>query len=165
MKVRHIAILILLPFLTFGCPVGSKYPLSESNKSQVDERLLGSWKSIKQDKDSGKIYIWQFNENEYYMEIKGDNDNNINRVRAFMTVIDNVRILNTKELKMVNEQQEYVYIKYEISNDNILTFWTMDSKLLPKKEMTNIELFSSIMTNINIDKFYEKFGSFIRYRP
>lgn len=163
MKGRHIVILLLLSFLLVGCPVGSKYPLGDSRKVQIDERLLGDWRSIKsKDIGEGILKVFQFNENEYYMEIKGDNDNDVSRVRSFITIIDNVSILNIQDIKNEFSSQKYVYIKYEMAKDNVLTFWTMDSNIIPKKELSKDELYSHVLSNINNDKFYEKVGSFIR---
>jgi len=159
MKYLFRFIFILIPIFMIGCPLVSKYPLGESRNAPMDQRYIGKWDGMEStDNDKEYLLILPFNENEYLIE--GFNDKNIERYRAYLTIIDNVDILNLQAITVKEKQivpiseREYIYLKIFLSDNNVLTLWNIENKGL-KKDHTREELFQYVQKNIGNDNVYE----------
>jgi hypothetical protein len=159
------AIIFVLAIPLIGCPVSGTSPLGNREDALMDDKLLGTWEAITIDKtEEGNILIFQFNDKELYLEGKGKSDNSVSRSRIFITVIDNVKFMNWQEIKNYNITKEYLYLKYNITDDNMLQLWYLNSNYIPKDKTDGPELVSFIKRNINMDKLYEKAGIFRRIK-
>jgi len=160
MKYFYRFLFILIPIFMIGCPLVSKYPLGESRNAPMDKRYIGKWVLPKStDNDEATLWILPFNENEYLIE--GISDGEVERYRAYLTVIDNVHILNyqtitERENKIVHiPEREYLFIKISLSDNNVLTLWGIENKGF-KEDHTKEELFQYVQKNIGNDNVYDK---------
>lgn len=151
--------LAMLPlvFLLTGCPLESKYSLSENHSARMDQRLLGKWVDASSDNSAkGVLSIYRFNENEYYIEAMDLDTNKIDRYGGFLTLIDNVPILNVHEVYDNVTPIDYMYIKIALSADDKLTFFIIQDSLLAGRYVSSRnDLLYYIRTNINNSKLYD----------
>jgi hypothetical protein len=161
-------IFILIPFLMLGCPLTSKFPLGDSRSAPMDQRYIGKWVSTKStDNDVLNIWILPFNENEYYIEATGDTKDEVARYRSYLTVIDNIHILNVQPITVEKNEivymgdREYIFVKISLSDNNILTLWNVENNWV-KKDHSKEELFQYVHKNIKNDNVYDKLDAFKR---
>ena len=65
-----LAMLALLALVTTGCPVGTSYPFCQANQvEKVDNRLLGTWKSVSDSADILEVKISQEDDVTYNVEV------------------------------------------------------------------------------------------------
>ncbi len=160
--VRYLALAVLAITLA-GCPITSEYPLGSREEALMDNGLIGKWSAIvEKDSEKGSISIFQFNDKEMYLEARGDNDNSCTRSRIYVTVVDNVPIINYQEIKKHRPENEYSFLKYMISKDGILTLWVLRSDRSFTSKFGNDELRKYVRENIANDKLYEKLLDFKR---
>lgn len=111
------------------------------------------------DNDIPNIWILPFNENEYYIETNGNTKEESVRYRSYLTVIDNVHILNMQPITAEKNEivymgdREYIFVKMSLSDNNILTFWNIENKGF-KKNHSEEELFQYVQKNIRNDNVY-----------
>lgn len=164
MKYLFRFIFILIPIFMIGCPLVSKYPLGESRSAPMDQRYIGKWVTA-ESTDKQYLLILPFNENEYLIEVVNDDD--IERYRAYLTIIDNVNILNLqvitdKKNKIVQiSEREYLFIKISLSDNDVLTLWNIENNGF-KKDYSKEELFQYVQKNIRNDNVYEMVEEFKR---
>ena len=134
--------------------------------SKIDTQLVNSWVSIPKKADDNKIRlsILKFNDHELLISWKqGDNETSI--TRGFITEIDNVRIINTQNIKTLDEKERtFVFFKYSISNNGVLkTQILSDSSVVLKgKRFDSSEEFSAfIKKNINSKDLFGQEMEFI----
>ncbi len=161
-SVKYLALAVLAITLA-GCPITSEYPLGSREEAFMDNGLIGNWSAIvEKDAEKGSISIFQFNDKEMYLEARGDNDNSCTRSRIYVTVVDNVPIINFQEIKKHRPENEYGFLKYNISKDGILTLWVLQSDRTFDSKSGKDELRKHVRDNIANDKLYEKLADFKR---
>lgn len=167
MKYIYLAIIILISLFIVGCPVESKFPLGDSRSAPMDERYVGKWSTESKNFEIQNIWLLPFNENEYYMEIN-DNKNKSYIYRSFLTIIDNVHILNVQPISDRKEivslpDRTYMFLKLSLSdNNNVLELWNIESDGIGKNHSKE-ELFDYVKKNIGNDKLYYFIGEFKRH--
>ena len=164
MKYLYRFVFILIPIFMIGCPLASKYPLGESRTAPMDQRYIGKWVTA-ESTDKQYLLILPFNENEYLIEIFNNED--VERYRAFSTIIDNVDILNLQPITVKEKQivpiseRKYIFFKILLSDNNILTLWNIKREGTCfceedfKEDYSKEELFRYIQKNIGNDNVYE----------
>ena len=82
-----------------ACPYESEFPLSKCGEATIDKQLIGQWKlEAKEGEQAGVIMIHRFNDHEYLISAKGDNESTAMLMRAFGTIIDGQTFLNVQEI-------------------------------------------------------------------
>lgn len=149
--------IVLLPVLLVGCPLTGKYPLGDSRSAPMDDRYIGRWVVTMADHgDNERMLILPFNENEYYVEIRVDNDNVLSRHRAYLTSIDNVHILNLQDLDNSVAKRNYSFIKISFAADDIISLRIVKDNLLKMKNPSGEDLKRYIRDNIDNEEIYGK---------
>ena len=142
--------------LFVGCPLLTDHPIAPSMNAPMNPRLTGTWTEVENptDREPISISILAFNENEYYMEwrVKDDEELYVIRFRAFISTIDNVSFLNSKFLGC--SHGIYEYINFDLSSDNVMTLRVIDEELFLNRPSTSEELFNSIQKYLNNEKLY-----------
>jgi len=130
----------------------------------MDKRYIGKWVLSKStDNDEGAGWILPFNENEYLIEGEGE----VERYRAYLTVIDNVHILNFQKItdsenKIIPiTERYYLFIKISLSDNDVLTLWNIENNGF-KEDHSKEELFQYVQKNIRNDNVYTMMGEFKR---
>jgi hypothetical protein len=157
---------ILLCLLCAGC-YESKYPLSSSDTSRIDMRLLKTWIEAPQipgDKPY-RVEICKFNEKEYFVTFCNDNGS-ATIARAFTTMVDGVPVLNMQGIESADpKDRTFVFFKYAFAPDGMLQTWMIssDSPLLEKKTFSSRAAFAAyIKKHIHDTRL---FGEMQRFKP
>jgi hypothetical protein len=117
-------IVTFLPFLAMmalltGCPYNSKIPLSKP-ATLIDKSLLGVWSAVieKGDADSVEMKVYEFNEKEYYIDIKAVSGTKveIDRYRVFASPIGTTRLLNVEDLE---HKGEFNFFRYQLNGNTL----------------------------------------------
>ncbi len=113
-----------LPFLAMmtlltGCPYNSKIPLSKPD-TPIDKALLGVWSAVieKGDADSVEMKVYEFNEKEYYIDIKAVSGAKIeiDRYRVFSSPVGTTRLLNVEDLE---HKGEFNFFRYQLNGNTL----------------------------------------------
>jgi len=138
-----------------GCPFDSEIALGDSYNSRIDTILLGSWigTRIDSDIDTIEFEIIKFNEHEYLVEYgEYDAKDEVVHLRAFTTVIDDIKIVNINE---IGRKVEYTYYKYRIESNKLIVAFASDEFI--KTEFNSPEELSDFFKkNIGKKKFFEQ---------
>jgi hypothetical protein len=146
-----LAILFILPFL-WGCHYESKVPLDKNCRAEIDQALLGEWRSTEKGEPFTMV-IQQFNEHE--LLILGIEKGKVQPdvIRAFVTTIKDERFLNVQEIKDQPDKKGWWLVKYTISGDT-LTAWTVDDKLFTKPITSSRALYRFVKKNLDNKELY-----------
>ena len=155
-----LCLLFIIPFLC-GCPYESKVPLSASKDAEIEGDLLGDWtfvdKEGNREAKEGVITFIRFNDHEYLIVMKKDDE--IGRMRAFVTEINGYKFLNCQEIKEYGrESGRYSYIEYRIESNNEVLLRIVEGELFEEKFQSSEELFDFVKSNIDNNKLYDDLG-------
>jgi hypothetical protein len=159
-----LCLLCIIP-LIWGCPYGSKVPLSASEVAEIDEDLLGDWTFVdkrgnRETKD-GVISFIRFNDHEFLIVMKKGDE--IARMRAFVTEIDGYRFLNCQEIKEHGrEREDYSFIEYRIESKDEVLLRIVEGELFEEKFQSTEALFDFVKSNIDNNKLYDDLGTLQR---
>ena len=159
---------ILCAFLTLAGCFESKFPLSSSQSSSIDEKLVNYWISMPKGENQDKIAlaIFTFNENEHLVSWKEGEENEMIITRGFITKIKKRKIINLQNIKSSEKKDRtYVFFKYDFNDKgNLLAYILLDdSSLLKNKDFKSSEDFYAFMEkNIEKDELFDKP---IEFRP
>lgn len=147
---------IFLAFLLLGCPYESPLPLSLSSESEIDSELLGKWIWHGDDPDEeGLIWIYNFNDKEYLIELYDSDKDEYIKFRGFSTIIKDTKILNISEIELNKNDIKYIFVKYNIIN-NKLIYQTIEDKLIKETYKSPKELLYIISKYIHNDELYSE---------
>ena len=165
---KKIILLFFAIFLFSGC-YESKFPLSSSKTSPIDEKIIGYWVTIsKEGKKNAYMGIYQFNKNEYMInwnEIKSS------FLSGFITKINNENFMNVKYIQPIKSKNQnkteniipYFFFKYSIKDDILSIKLLRDSGILKKKQFNSSKEFYRFMkNNMNNEKLYNESLKFVR---
>lgn len=118
----------LLLAVTAGCPHSTDAPIAEPRPELRDDRLLGDW--IAEDEDGGPygIRVLPFNEAEYYVEID-EADDEPTRFRVYLFAAGEERLLHIDEISAERASPEYVFARYELTDESRLVVRLVDDEL------------------------------------
>ncbi|MDD5170413.1 MAG: hypothetical protein PHN75_16475 [Syntrophales bacterium] len=164
MNIRNRLAVLPLLFLLTGCPLESTFSLGDSNIAQMDQRLVGRWVDAGSEKSAkGTLSFYRFNEHEYYIETIDNENNKTDRFRGYLTLVDNVPILNVQEITENKSSRGFLFIKVSIIQDNLLKLNIIEDSLLTGKSISSRnDLFSYIATNIDNANLYDNVITLIR---
>lgn len=141
-----------------ACPYESEFPLSKCGEATIDKQLLGQWKlEAKEGEQAGVIMIHRFNDHEYLISAKGEDEPAAMLMRAFGTIIDGKTFLNVQEIsKPVEKQRPWNFVNYSVSEDK-LVYKVVEEDLFEKKSFTSSEaLYTFIKENLNKKGLYDQ---------
>ena len=158
-------LLFIAVFSLTGCFV-SKVPISSSKESNFDEKLIGNWigKNMDADDDLCKLVILKFNSNEYFISWQvGDDVAAL--ARGYITELDDIRIINTQNIKG-NVDRIFIFFKYFFSeNGNLLVSILNGMNPLLQNKTFNIseEFHSFLKENIDDKRLFKKVYEFFKH--
>ena len=126
-------VLIFISTLT-GCIVESEQPLSDPETATYDARLEGVWRSIL---DGDIVYLHFGRGNDNIMDIvkvehKKQGYIDSNGFTMFPTIIDQMNYMNLRTKDPKEGKGRYVFVKYEIPEENTLNLWLFDTEKIKK---------------------------------
>lgn len=144
--------------LLCGCPYESRVPLSRCQDAQIDERLIGMWRSETADpKESGTIIVAPFNEHEFLIVVHEEDKEGDDFYRAFVTDVGGEKFLNVQEIKASTKQQAWNFVNYHVAGDR-LRVRIVEDKLFKatKAKQTTDSLYGFIGANIKNKDLYDE---------
>lgn len=157
---------VVLWVILNGC-YESQIPLSSSQASKIDIKLVNYWVSIPKKPGDSKILlaIFKFNENEYLITWKESNGDTM-LTRGFITDIGNTRILNIQNIRTLDKKDRtFVFFKYQFDNrGNLLArILSDDNSLLKDRTFKSPEEFYAfIKKNLDNEKLFGEIVEFKR---
>ncbi len=141
-----------------ACPYESDFPLSKCSEATIDKQLIGQWKlEAKEGEQAGVIMIHRFNDHEYLITAKGENESTEMLMRAFGTIIDGQTFLNVQEISKPGENKRaWNFVNYSVSEDKLI-YKIVEEDLFKKKSFTSPEaLYTFIKENLNNKELYDQ---------
>ena len=138
---------VLLSFLFFStfwscCPPNSVNPLSVLKNSDYEERLEGTWYGKSETNTDVFLHIGKRKDNGTTQVISVEHKDNGSldlveiELIMFPTVIKDEYFMNIKVVEMSDKSippdVEYIFVKYEISPENLLTFSFVNHEKIKK---------------------------------
>lgn len=114
-----------------GCPFESSVPLGEPRSGALDPRLLGAWQHAQADGTISNFVLLPFNSAEYYVELRED-EKERERYRAYLVTVGGEQFLNINQVKAETTPGPFVFARYSISEDDVLTLRFVGDKAVPK---------------------------------
>ncbi|MFI5165629.1 MAG: hypothetical protein ACHQQS_03335 [Thermoanaerobaculales bacterium] len=114
-----------------GCPFESSVPLGEPRPGTLDARLLGEWQHAQADGTISNFALLPFNSAEYYVELR-ENEQEQERYRAYLVTVGGEQFLNINQVKAERTPRPFVFARYSISKDDVLTLRFVGDKAVPK---------------------------------
>jgi len=100
------------------CPFTSDLPLSSPADAALDNALLGKWRARDPDTEQWTtMRFLAFNDREY-VAWTTEPDGKTEVYRAFVTVIDGERFLNSRELGTA-DSRSWSYVNYRVARDTL----------------------------------------------
>lgn len=158
------AIAAILPLLVLcACPFSSPVPLTDPRESLIDASLAGAWSWVKKEGSSaeeGEVLFLVFNEHEYYIELNSVERGTPkkDRYRGFVSVFDDVRILNVRSLK---GNEGFYFLRYTIAGDSLRISFVSDTHLKEKISSSG-ELSAAFRRHLGEKDFFEDETLFTR---
>jgi hypothetical protein len=150
--------LAMIILLLSGCPYYSEVPISRSEVSHIDKRLIGNWLYKNTDqKESGLVTISPFNENELLIIIRDEGKCAHDLYRAFISEVDGENFLNVQEIKPSNEKRSWVFVNYWIFSGE-LTIRIVEDKLFKDKIVSSSALMDFLNSNVKNRDLYGSDG-------
>jgi hypothetical protein len=161
-KVLSFFSIAIIMIITTGCPYESNLPLGDPKDSAIDPELTGTW-VIPKPGLNGKndtVIIMRFNDHEYYFESHEFKNANliITRGRAFITRINNEKILNLCELE---SPEMFFFAKYAFLGKKLLLSWASD-QYIKQKFTSGREMADYFKTHIEKQGFFEASDTLLR---
>ena len=149
---------LLLPLLC-GCPYETEVPLSTPSRAKIDKELIGCWKSepMNEEEKPGIVVFCPFNDHEFIAvtrETKEEEDD-IDLMKAFVTILDDTKFLNVQELDLEPEEKKWLLVEYSVSGD-YLTLRVVDDKLFKQTFTTSRALRKFLKDNLKNPELYQK---------
>lgn len=151
-----------LIFIIVAC--GSKVPIADVSQAVIDDRLLGKWITLEQDKDEYiEFSLFKFNDKEYmtwiYSEEKDTSEIKINNrfYRVYFIDILDKQFINAQNINSFKKADRlYFFYRYELQTDSTMLLVglnNIDSVKVDKFEKSE-DLYNFIKNNINNKKLY-----------
>jgi len=82
---------------TSGCISGFKHPLGPTSQAYIDNRLLGSWSCVTEERKPVGLNFVKFDSRQYYLRIT-DSRSEPDDARAFATRLEELDFLNVRSI-------------------------------------------------------------------
>ncbi len=156
----YLCFVLFLPlFLCLcGCPYESDFPLSRSNETDIDKKLLGKWKlQTETAEQSGTLTIYPFNEHEYLIVLQGEGEKDVALVRAFGTTINGRKFLNIQDINSLGGTKlKWYFVNYSISNNKLMYRYVKEEIFEKKQISSSKELRNFVKKNLQSKDLYNE---------
>ena len=167
MILKRTTLLLALCCFLFVCGCyESQFPLSSSDTSRIDERLVKNWiQQTRQKYDSPyRVVILKFNEHEYVIAFSDAQDKEAYLARAFTTMIDGAAVMNMQGIESrAPKDRTFIFFKYAITPQGNLRTWIIDkdSPLLNGRTFAaQKDFYAFVKKNIHNDTLYKEAWEF-----
>ena len=159
-KNRFLYLTLVIGSMLFlwACPYESEFPLGKCSEAVIDKQLIGQWKLEPKDgEEGGIITIYRFNDHEYLISARGDDETTGMVMRAFGTSIDGQTFLNVQIIDKPREKRRPWYLVHYILSENKLVYNVVEDDLFKKKHFTSSkELYAFVKKNLKQKELYDQ---------
>ena len=154
----HLALLIGLLLLLCACPYESEFPLSKCSEAVIDKQLIGQWQLEPKDgEEGGIITIYRFNDHEYLISARGEDETTEMVMRAFGTSIEGQTFLNVQTINKPGEQKRPWHLVHYSLSANKLVYNVVEDDLFKEKQFTSSEeLYTFVKKNLKQKALYDQ---------
>lgn len=149
--------LVFSALILAGCG-SSIVPISEVGDVPVDNSLVGVWRDLDPE-SSAEFLVLKWDEKNYYVELRmepGLPEDEIERFRAYTSVVEGTNFLNLLYLAESEEDRLYSFLTYALSSDDTLRIGELndvaDQNLSDFTSSTDLRAF--VRANVDNDQFY-----------
>jgi hypothetical protein len=158
------AVLTSLVFLS-AC-LESAVPLAPSEKATLDPALLGQWEPEgDESEEANALEVLQFDDRQYFVRLTKPRkkDEEPLNCRAFITKVGGVSIINLLNISSPEgKERTYLYFKYSLGADGILTVTALEDDIRPTPPPTSRALYAYVEKNLKNEKLYGRISRFRR---
>lgn len=159
LKVFFRLLLLLISASIFAGCLLTEYALTTKTDVIINPKLLGTWIIDQSSIDNSivkvdikDISVFSFNDSEYYLEwLNGEEEEPV-RLRAYITIIDNVSFLNIQNI--AEDEKTFLICKLVSTSDNTVGLSFIDDFLFQKRPSSSNEIYSVVRENLNNPKLY-----------
>ena len=152
---------------TIGC--GSVVPISDVSESVLLPDLAGHWQTTGPDDEIGQMLVLKFNEHAYYVEFREEGtevfDEDVLRLRAYFTEIDDRLLINAQNIDSIDEDDRlYFFYAYDLDENGemvITELQDVEGQDLDGFE-TSEALRAFVRENLDNEAFYGEAITFVR---
>jgi hypothetical protein len=151
--------LLLLVFLCLcGCPFESEFPLSQCSDANIDKELLGTWRlEPEKGEPAGTLAIYRFNDHEYVILAKGEDEEDSEVIRAFSTSINGHQFLNSQDINgSRGKKRKWEFINYSVSGTTLVLKVVLGDVFKKKRFTSSKELCTFMQENLQNEALYGK---------
>ena len=143
-----------------ACPYESEFPLSKCSEAVIDKQLIGQWRLEPKDgEEGGIITIYQFNDHEYLISARGEDEVTEMVMRAFGTSIEGQTFLNVQTINKPAEQKRPWHLVHYSLPENKLVYNVVEDDLFKEKQFTSsTELYTFVKKNLKRKELYDQDG-------
>jgi hypothetical protein len=161
-KNRFLHSILVIGSLLFlcACPYESEFPLSKCSKAVIDKQLIGQWRLEPKDgEEGGIITIYRFNDHEYLISARGEEETTEMVMRAFGTRVDGQTFLNVQIINKPGEQKRPWHLVHYALSENKLVYNVVEDDLFKEKQFnSSAELYTFVKKNLKQKELYDQDG-------
>lgn len=136
---------LALSLLGAGCPFVSYVPIAQPG-APLDARLTGLWANMDPaDPDSLRLLIVPFNANEYYAELREDQDE-VTRYRVYPFALAGEPYLHVSLLAPDAERASYFFVRWSLSEDGELSLDVIAEDAVPDSLQADAAALTAYLT-------------------
>ena len=162
LKNRSLGSILAIGSLLFlcACPFESEFPLSKCSEAVIDKQLIGQWMLEPKDgEEGGIITIYRFNDHEYLISAREEDETTAMVMRAFGTNIEGQTFLNVQTINEPGEQKRPWHLVHYSLSENKLVYNVVEDDLFKKKQFTSSkELYTFVKKNLKQKELYDQDG-------
>ena len=149
--------LVLSALILAGCG-SSAVPISEVGDAPVDNSLVGVWRELDPE-SSAEFLVLKWDEKNYYVEVRmepGAPVDEIERFRAYTSVVEGTNFLNLLYLAESEEDRTYSFLTYALNSDGTLRIGELndiaDQNISDFTSSTDLRAF--VRANVDNEQFH-----------
>ncbi len=162
LKHRSLGLTLVISSLLFlcACPYESEFPLSKCSEAVIDKQLIGQWRLEPKDgEEGGIITVYRFNDHEYLISARGEDETTEMVMRAFGTSIEGQTFLNVQTINNPGEQNRPWHLVHYSLSENKLVYNVVEDDLFKEKHFTSSnELYTFVKKNLKQKELYDQDG-------
>ncbi len=137
-----------------GCPLESKYPISDPENARVPNELLGIWHCPIANEEPARMKIVKFNDHEFLFETY-EEDQSISLARGFVSEIKDTTFINYQELG-ASLSEPFGFAIYNVDKSWTLSIRAVEDTLFPTRFKSSKALRKALRKNLDDPELSEE---------
>jgi hypothetical protein len=129
-------------------------PLSPPEEAVIDERILGEWRCLSSDGEQAiSLAFRRFDANQYEIVTLAPKERD-EAYRAHATTLKNRTFLNVRSVEDIEENGDWIYLRYDIPRPGVLDLRILDEEPLRNDQDDPARIRKTIKKNIDNRALY-----------